>query len=34
VRFVLCGEFCCGDEDGVVGHSVLLDETRDASARH
>jgi hypothetical protein len=25
VRSVLCGEFCCGDEDGVVGHSVLLD---------
>jgi hypothetical protein len=28
VRFVLCCEFYCGDEDGVVGHSVLLDETR------
>jgi hypothetical protein len=31
VRFILCGEFCCGDED-VVGHSVLLDEPRHASA--
>jgi hypothetical protein len=26
VRLVLCGEFCSGDEDGVIGHSVLLDE--------
>jgi hypothetical protein len=24
VGFVLCREFHCGDEDGVVGHSVLL----------
>jgi len=31
MRFVLCGEFCCGDEDGVVGHSVLLDETCQSS---
>jgi len=31
VRFVFCGEFCCGDKD-VVGHSVLLDETCHASA--
>ena len=22
VRFVLCGEFCCEDEEGVVGHSM------------
>jgi hypothetical protein len=28
VRFVVCGEFCYGDEEGVVGHSVLLNETR------
>jgi hypothetical protein len=31
VRFVHCGEFCCGCEDGVVGHSVLLDDTRYAT---
>jgi hypothetical protein len=31
VRLVLSGEFCCRDEDGVVGHSVLLDETCHAS---
>jgi hypothetical protein len=28
VRFVPCGEFCCADEDGVVGHSVLLHRLR------
>ena len=22
MRFVLCGEFCCRDEDGAIGHSV------------
>jgi hypothetical protein len=24
VRFVPCGKLCCGNEDGVVGHSVFL----------
>jgi hypothetical protein len=29
---VLCGEFCGGGEDGVVGHPVLLDETWERSS--